>query len=48
MKVETTQEDKQVRIKILLNYTMEDLKDYLNFEGGELLKTIGFSDTDTF
>ena len=29
-------------IKRLLNYTLKDLKDYLNFESGEFLKTIGF------
>lgn len=29
-------------IKRLLNYTMKDLNDYLNFESGELLKTIEF------
>ena len=31
-----------IGIKRLLNYTMRDLTDYLNFESGELLKTIGF------
>lgn len=29
-------------IKRLLNYNLKDLNDYLNFESGELLKTIGF------
>ena len=31
-----------IGIKRLLHYTMKDLSDYLNFESGELLKTIGF------
>jgi enoyl-CoA hydratase/carnithine racemase len=31
-----------IGIKRLLNYTMKDLTDYLNFESGELLRTIGF------
>lgn len=30
-------------IKRLLNYNLKDLNDYLNFESGELFKTIGFS-----
>jgi len=31
-----------IGIKRLLNYSMKDLTDYLNFESDELLKTIGF------
>ena len=31
-----------IGIKRLLNYTMKDLNDYLNFESGELLRTVGF------
>ena len=31
-----------IGIKRLLNYSMKDLNDYLNFESDELLKTIGF------
>ena len=31
-----------IGIKRLLNYTMKDLTDYLNFESAELLKIIGF------
>jgi 2-(1,2-epoxy-1,2-dihydrophenyl)acetyl-CoA isomerase len=31
-----------IGIKRLLNFTLKDLTDYLNFESGEVLKTIGF------